>query len=209
MHIDSPHILSHHLLSVCRLQFFELNDGPVTIQQIAECFVEEDDSATDELIHFFANCCKGFNKLKQWIQLKLKSNGLLITRRPLLLARELIHSPPPAANCPFASFWAWLIDVENFDAMWAAEIAALESVRAANVALSDLEDAQAACRYAETDFEEEEDAALEAQIWRVALGEEYAEEAPWHVWDAATAAQAEEEMRRSSGSVGNRVTGAI
>ena len=80
------------------------------------------------------------------------------------------------------------------DAMWAAELATLESVRAANLALGDLEEAQAECRCAEEDLQEEEDAALEAQIWRRLSGEAHAEEAPW----------AEEEMHRSSGSVGGR-----
>jgi hypothetical protein len=76
-----------------------------------------------------------------------------------------------AAEAPF---------VAARDAMWKAELAALESVRAATLALGDLEEAQALCRYAEEDLQEEEDAALMAQIWqRLSRGEAHAEEAPW------------------------------
>ena len=93
-------------------------------------------------------------------------------------------------------------------ALWDAQLVEAESdaaIKAAHLAICR---ARLDVTHAEIAFDEE-DVALTERIWRVFAGEESAEEAPWHVWDVATAARAEEEMRRSSGSVGSRVTGAI
>ena len=127
------------------------------------------------------------------------------SRRPLKRSddRDAYYARAGAAFGVIQAPW-----VNARNALWAAECVEAESEDAVCAAELKMCRARLDVFAAQEDFDEE-DSALVEQTMRVLAGKEAAGEAPWDVWDATTAARAEDEMRRSSGSVGSRVTGAI